>query len=112
MRNFDLAEFAHLFLTRLLLVEQLALTRNIAAVALGNHVLAHRSDRLARDDLRSDSRLHRNLEQMRLDQLFQLFAHRAATAFGARTVHDNRQRIDRLGIDEDGQLDQIALFIT
>ena len=39
------------FLPLLLLLEQLALSRDVAAVALGDHVLAQRPDGLARDDL-------------------------------------------------------------
>jgi hypothetical protein len=40
----------HALLAFLLLLEQLALARDVAAVALGEHVLAQRLDRLARDD--------------------------------------------------------------
>src|SRR4051794_15593806 len=49
--NFHLAELAHLLLPLLLLVEQLALARNVAAIAFRGHVLAHGRERLARHDL-------------------------------------------------------------
>ncbi len=39
--NVHFPELAHLFLTRLLLLQQLLLARRVAAVALGRHVLAH-----------------------------------------------------------------------
>src|SRR5918911_2906661 len=44
LRDLDFAELAHLLLARLLLLEQLALARDVAAVALGEHVLAQRAD--------------------------------------------------------------------
>src|SRR5215207_4907306 len=50
LRNFDAADALHALLAFLLLLEQLALARDVAAVALGEHVLAQRLDRLARDD--------------------------------------------------------------
>ena len=40
LRNVDLAELPHLFLAFLLLVQQLAFARGVAAVALGGDVLA------------------------------------------------------------------------
>ena len=41
----------HALLAFLLLLEQLALAGDVATVALGQHVLAHRADRLAGDDV-------------------------------------------------------------
>ena len=45
------AELAHFLLAFLLLFQQLFLARDVAAIALGEHVLAQRLDGLARDDL-------------------------------------------------------------
>src|SRR4051794_17438123 len=59
LRNVHLAELAHLLLARLLLVEQLALARDVAAVAFRGHVFAQRRERFARDHLRADRRLNR-----------------------------------------------------
>ena len=50
LRDLDLAELAHLLLARLLLVEQLALAGDVAAVAFRDDVLAQRGDRFAGDD--------------------------------------------------------------
>src|SRR5450755_4914737 len=44
LRNLDLADLFHALLAGLLLLEQLALARDVAAVAFGQHVLAHRLD--------------------------------------------------------------------
>ncbi len=57
--DLDPADVLHLLLAFLLLLEQLALPRDVAAVALGQHVLALGLDRLAGDDLAADGRLDR-----------------------------------------------------
>src|SRR3954453_8426846 len=44
--HLDPADLLHALLAFLLLLEQLALARDVAAVALGDHVLAHRLHRL------------------------------------------------------------------
>src|SRR3974390_3797809 len=49
LRDFDLAELAHLLLALFLLVEELALAGDVAAIALGRNALAERLDALARD---------------------------------------------------------------
>jgi hypothetical protein len=49
--DLDAADVLHLLLALLLLLEQLALAGDVAAVALGQHVLALGLHRLAGDDL-------------------------------------------------------------
>src|SRR5271169_6942821 len=93
LRYLDPPELAHLLLAGLLFVEQLALAGGVAAVAFGGDVLAQRADRLARDDLAADRRLHRNLEHVRRDQLAQLLHHRAATRLRAIAVDQHRERV-------------------
>src|SRR5438132_5555536 len=56
--DLDAADCLHALLTGLLLLEQFALARDVAAVALRQHVLAQRLDALARDDLGANGRLH------------------------------------------------------
>jgi hypothetical protein len=51
LRDGDGAELLHAFLARRLLLEQLLLAAHVAAVALGQHVLAQRRQGLRRDDL-------------------------------------------------------------
>src|SRR5256885_16119404 len=67
LRHLDPAHLLHALLARLLLLEQLALPRDVAAVALRDHALAHRLPPLPRDDLRSDRRLDRPLELLARD---------------------------------------------
>ena len=72
LRNLHGADALHALLAFLLLLEQLALARDVAAVALGQHVLAQRLDRFARDDAGADRRLDRHLEHLPRDQLAHL----------------------------------------
>src|SRR6476661_4338698 len=62
LRNIHTPDALHASLAFLLLLQQLALARNVAAVALGNDVLADRRHRLAGNDLRPNRRLDRDLE--------------------------------------------------
>src|ERR1700733_4374450 len=64
LRNLDFAKLAHALLAFFLLLQQLALPRGVAAVALRGHVLRRPPDRLARDDAPADRRLDRDLEQL------------------------------------------------
>ena len=67
--DLDGADLAHAFLSFLLLFEELALAGNVAAVALGGHVLADLLDRLAGDDLGPDSRLDGDVELLARDEV-------------------------------------------
>src|SRR6266566_9120621 len=54
LRNLDRADALHASLAFLLLFQQLAFACDVAAVALGQNVLPHGRDRLARDHLAAD----------------------------------------------------------
>src|SRR5205823_14955276 len=108
LRDLDVADALHTLLTLALLLEQLALARDVAAVALGQHVLAHGADRLTRDDAAADGRLHRHLEQLARDELFELLDEGLAQRVGLLAVGNQREGVDGLAIDEDVQLDQVA----
>src|SRR5687768_18107711 len=58
--------------TTLFRSQQLALAADVAAVALGEDVLAQRLDRLAGDDAPADRRLDGDLEHLARDQLAHL----------------------------------------
>src|SRR4051794_41776697 len=60
LRHVDPTHGLHALLPLLLLLQQLALAADVAAVALRDHVLAERLDRLARDDVLAELRLDRN----------------------------------------------------
>src|SRR5687767_6560735 len=96
LRNLHRSDALHPLLPFLLLLEQLALASDVAAVALGQHVLAHRPDRLAADDIRPDRGLDRHLEHLARDQLLELVDQRLAGAVGVGPIDDQAQRVDRL----------------
>src|SRR5580704_14515340 len=54
LRDLDRAHLLHALLALFLLLEELALAADVAAVALGEHVLAHGAHALAGDDLAAD----------------------------------------------------------
>ena len=57
LRDFDFADALHALLAFLLLFEQLALPRDVAAIAFREHVLPECLDAFARDDAAPDGRL-------------------------------------------------------
>src|SRR4051812_25340531 len=81
--HLDGADDLHALLALLLLLEQLALARDIAAVALGEHVLALGLDGLTRDDARADRGLDGHVEELPRDDLAQALDERLAGLVGA-----------------------------
>src|SRR3954471_14207643 len=80
LRDLDVADLAHPLLALLLLLKKLLLAADVAAVALGEHVFAQRTDRLAGDHPAADRGLDGDLEELARDQLLQPLAQRAAAA--------------------------------
>ena len=99
----------HALLARLLLLEQLLLARDVAAVALGEHVLAQRLDRLARDDV---ARRSRPGPRRRTSGAGSARASSTTTSrpryWRIDAVHDDRQRVDLLAVDQDVELDDVG----
>src|SRR6266571_1923542 len=102
-------DLLHPFLAFLLLLQELALAGDVAAVALGQHVLAHGGDVLAGDDLAADGGLDRHLEQLARDHLAQLLRQGAPLHGGTLAVHDERQRVHRLAVHQDVELHEVRL---
>src|SRR5207237_9484022 len=88
LRDLDLAYRLHPLLAFLLLLEELALAGDVAAVALGEHVLAQRLLRLAGDHARADGGLDGHLVHLPGDLFLQLLADGAPALVGALAVHD------------------------
>ena len=107
----DRAELAHLLLAFLLLFQQLLLSGDVAAVALGQNVLAHGLDGLAGDDLAADGSLDRNLEQGAGDVVPQLFADAAALAVGVVAEDDHGQSVHGVAVQQEVQLHEVALAV-
>src|SRR3954468_20519713 len=61
LRHFDAAHGFHALLALFLFLQQLSLAADVAAVALGCNVFAHRADGLTADDLGANRGLDRDL---------------------------------------------------
>src|SRR5688572_6878588 len=108
LRNLDVADLLHALLPRFLFLEQLALAADVAAVALGEHVLPQRLDVVARHHVRADGGLDRDVEHLARDQLAHA-GHEVAAAEARRlAVHDEGQRVDLVAVDEDVEPHQVA----
>src|SRR5216117_967224 len=107
LRDLHGAHLLHPLLSFLLLFEQLALPRDVAAVALGGHVLAQRPDRPARDHLGPDRRLDHDLEQLPRDQLLQLFGELLAPLVRLVAVDDDGEGVHRVTVEEQVELHQV-----
>nr|GFD58521.1 hypothetical protein [Tanacetum cinerariifolium] len=81
-----------------LLFEQLALTRNVAAIALGNHVFTQSLYRFAGDDFLADRGLNGDVEHLAGQQLAQLFAEAFAPFVALGAVHDGREGVHLLAV--------------
>src|SRR5438477_9894246 len=64
LRDFDLSDALHALFAFFLLFQQLSLPRDVAAVALGEHIFAQRLHSFARDDAAADRGLDRDLEPL------------------------------------------------
>src|SRR6201999_2801875 len=82
LRDIDLADPLHALLALFLLVEELALTADVATVALGDDVLADGGDGGAGDDLGADGGLNGDLEHLPWDELAHLFHEHLAAVVG------------------------------
>ena len=98
----------HAFLACFLLFKEFALARNIAAIALGDHVLAQGFDCLTRDDVGTDGGLDRDVIHLTRNDLAHLAHHRAAAVLGLGAVHDDGQRIDFVAIEQNVHLDHVG----
>src|SRR4029077_18690393 len=67
--NIDAPHALHAPLAFFLLLQEFALARNIAAVALGDHVFANRADRLGRHHAAANGGLDSNFEHLPRNQL-------------------------------------------
>ena len=107
-RDLHRAQLAHSLFALLLLFQQLLLTRDVTAVALGKHVLAHCLDRLTCNDLGTDRGLDRDLEQLTRDVLLESF--RDLTRSGVRLflVYDKGKCIHLLAVEQEIQLAKLA----
>src|SRR5262245_14752323 len=72
LQDLDAAYLLHALFALFLFFEKLALAADVAAVALGRDVFAHRAHRFARDDARAEGRLDGDLVLLARDDLLEL----------------------------------------
>src|SRR5229473_7930904 len=100
LRDLHCAHLLHALLSFFLFLQELALPGDVAPVALGGHVLAQRSDGLARDNLGADSRLDHHLEQLPRNELPELLGDLAPPLVRLVTVDDHAERVHRLTVEQ------------
>ena len=83
-----------------LFLQQLFLTADVTAVAFRQHVFTQLLHGGARDDVRADRRLNRDVELLTRDQIFHLFHQFTAAILRVVAVGDQRQRIHALVVDQ------------
>src|SRR5208282_5408915 len=106
LRNLDPPDLFHPLLAFLLLLEQLAFPRDIAAVTLGGDVLAQRLNGFARDNLGADRGLNRDFEHLAWNQLAHFLAQRPAPFVSLVAMHDYRKRVHHLAVNSNVQFNQ------
>src|SRR5215510_783587 len=112
LRDLDGSHLLHALLSFLLLLEQLALAGDVAAVALGEHVLAQWANRLPRDHLGSDRGLDDHLEQLARNHLLQFLGDLAAPLVRLVGVDDHAEGVDRLAVQKDIEFDELARAVA
>src|SRR5690606_30001437 len=112
LRNLHGTHHLHPLLAFLLLLQQLPLTGDVTAVALGENVLADGADGLTGDDPRADGGLHRHLEVLPRDQLLQLGDQPYAVRVRLVLVGDRREGVHLVAVQQDVDLDQGAALLA
>ena len=88
MGHLHRAQLAHPFFALFLLFQKLLFPGDVAAVALGQNVLAHGLYRFPGNDLAAYRRLNGYLEQLARNMLFQVFRHLAGAGIGFVRMDD------------------------
>src|SRR5712692_48481 len=107
LRHLDLSDLFHALLAFLLLLEQLALPRDVAAVAFRGDVLAHGLDRLAGDDPAADRRLNGDLVELTRNHAPELLGQRLALVVGLVAMDDDAERVHRVAVEQDVELHHV-----
>ena len=113
MRHVHAADGLHALFAFFLLLEQLALTGNIAAVALRKHVLAQSPDVLASNNAGADSCLHGDFELLSGDEFLEALRHAQTVGVGLVLVDDRTESVNSVSVEENIDLDEVSdLFAT
>src|SRR5215475_6780812 len=88
LRNLHLAQLFHALLPFLLPAQQLALTRDVAAIAFGHDVLAEGPYNLTCDDAAANGGLDDDFEHLPWDEVFEAVAQLTSPVIGFITMDD------------------------
>lgn len=112
MGDVDFAELLHLGLTLFLLLEELALSGDVAAVAFSGDVFTHRGDGFSCDDVSSDGGLDGDDEHLGGDDFLELGGEIAASADCFVAVDDGGEGFDGFAGDEHVHFDHVGGTVT
>ena len=98
----------HTLLAFLLLLQQLALTGDITAVALGKHVLAKCLDVLAGNNARTHRSLDGDFELLTRDEFLQALRHSQAICVGLILVDNRAEGIHAVTVEQNVDLHQVG----
>ncbi|KAG1647341.1 hypothetical protein GQR58_030669 [Nymphon striatum] len=110
--HIDATDRLHALLAFFLFLQELVLTRDVTAVQLGGHVFAERLDGLASNEVATNSSLNWHVELLARDELLELLSHAAAIFVAAIAVHNCTEGIDVFTLQQDVDLDQVALGVA
>ena len=108
LRYLDVANLFHAFLAFLLLLEELALTADITAITLCQHVLAHLLYGLSGNYFGPNGSLYGDVELLARQKFLELLAHSAAKGLGVVEMRQCGERIDGFSVEQDVHLDELA----
>src|SRR5439155_5606385 len=111
LRYFDRTHLLHSFLSLLLLLEEFALARDVAAVALREHVFAQCLHVGAGNDFRSDSGLNSDFVELAWNEVLQLNRDLPSPLVSLVLVDDYAERIDGITVDQHIELHQLAATV-
>src|SRR5664280_562872 len=110
--HLDAADHLHALLALFLLLEELALASDVAASDVYKRQLAYSPYGLPRDHARPDRSLDRHLELLARNEGLELLGHHHAVAVRLVLVHDRAERVNRVAVQEDVDLDKIRLQVA
>src|SRR5690348_14500465 len=108
----DAADSLHAFLAFFLAFEELSFTRDIATIALREHIFSQGADGLARDDAATDGGLNRHFELLARNQFSQARGEFTAAFVSLFAMADERERVHRLAADENVELHKVRFAIA
>src|SRR5215813_63749 len=108
LRNLHLAQLFHALLAFLLPAQQLALARDVTAIAFGHDVLTEGPYDLARNDAATNGGLDDDLEHLSWDEVFEAVAELAAPVIGFIPMDDGREGICGIAVNKYIELHQVS----